>query len=269
MTTSALQATARRLARKTRISCGSRPCGGVRVQARNRVCERARGGERARARACYRHQHRTVSPRRREPAGVCERRGGRGSPRPHAARCAPFECRGRGAARRQPPRAPRLRLHYRWEPQAAPGPQAPARPSGPAAPRRGSPLGETGKTVPGENLLKPCQLHCPWDSAPRIITQRSQRQFTSGLMSVKDQEESFCTHQSACELSLWSLSYRSSKIDAGKQGWGGTVPGTAIHPAISSSATVFWMRACGQEEPHQSDPYEELKSMRPGGTAQK
>ena len=51
---------------------------------------------------------------------------------------------------------------------------------------------------------------------------------------------------------------------------------------MSSSATVFWMRACGQE-PHKSDPYEELKettkepftnskiakSMRPGGTAQK
>ena len=37
-------------------------------------------------------------------------------------------------------------------------------------------------------------------------------------MCVKDQEESFCTHQSACELSLWSLSYCSSKIDTGNQG---------------------------------------------------
>ena len=40
----------------------------------------------------------------------------------------------------------------------------------------------------------------------------------SELMSVKDQEESFCTHQSACEMSLWSLSYCSSKIDTGRQG---------------------------------------------------
>ena len=55
-----------------------------------------------------------------------------------------------------------------------------------------------GKTVPGH-------------STPRI-TQRPERQFTSGLMSVKDQEESFCTHQSACELSLWSLSYCSSTL---------------------------------------------------------
>ena len=37
-------------------------------------------------------------------------------------------------------------------------------------------------------------------------------------MSVKDQEKSFCTHQSDCELSLWSLSCRSSKIDTGRQG---------------------------------------------------
>ena len=57
------------------------------------------------------------------------------------------------------------------------------------------------------------------------ITQRPERQFTSGLMSVKDQEENFCTHQSARELSLWSLSYCSSKIDTGKQG-GGDCPGT-------------------------------------------
>ena len=63
-------------------------------------------------------------------------------------------------------------------------------------------------------------------STPRI-TRRLERQFTSGLMSVKDQEESFCTHQSACELSLWSLSYCSSKIDIGNQGGElslGTVP---------------------------------------------
>ena len=37
-------------------------------------------------------------------------------------------------------------------------------------------------------------------------------------MSVKDHEESFGTHQFARELSLWSLSYRSSKIDTGRQG---------------------------------------------------
>ena len=51
-------------------------------------------------------------------------------------------------------------------------------------------------------------------------------------MSVKDHEESFGTHQFARELSLWSLSYRSSKIDTGRQGgdspWTVTVPHTAI-----------------------------------------
>jgi len=56
-------------------------------------------------------------------------------------------------------------------------------------------------------------------SNPRI-TQRLERQFTSELMSVKEQEESFCTHQSDRELSLWSLSYRSSKINTGRQDLG-------------------------------------------------
>ena len=76
-----------------------------------------------------------------------------------------------------------------------------------------------GKTVPGH-------------STPRI-TQRPERQFTSGLMSVKDQEESFCTHQSARELSLWSLSYCSSKIDTGNQGvFGGCAfPPVSLGPA--------------------------------------
>ena len=50
-------------------------------------------------------------------------------------------------------------------------------------------------------------------------------------MSVKNQKESFCTHQSACELSLWSLSYCSSKIDTGKQG-GGNCPWDSSHTAI-------------------------------------
>ena len=50
-----------------------------------------------------------------------------------------------------------------------------------------------------------------------------------GLKSIKDfdyielQNKSFCTHQSACELSLWLLSYRCSKIDTERQG---NVPGT-------------------------------------------
>jgi len=39
-------------------------------------------------------------------------------------------------------------------------------------------------------------------------------------MSVKEQEESFCTHQSDRELSLWSLIYRSSKINTGRQDLG-------------------------------------------------
>ena len=86
-----------------------------------------------------------------------------------------------------------------------------------------SPGKNGGKTVPGH-------------STPRI-TQRPERQFTSGLMSVKDLKESFCTHQSACELSLWSLSYCSSKIDSGKQGGGelslGQFPHCDSHPAIS------------------------------------
>ena len=56
-------------------------------------------------------------------------------------------------------------------------------------------------------------------SNPRI-TQRLEQQFTSELISVQDQEESFCTHQSARELSLWSLSYRSSKINTGRQDLG-------------------------------------------------
>ena len=44
-------------------------------------------------------------------------------------------------------------------------------------------------------------------STPKI-TQQLERRFTNGLLSVKDQEKSFCTHKSACEFSLWSLSYR-------------------------------------------------------------
>ena len=71
----------------------------------------------------------------------------------------------------------------------------------------------------------------PGHSTPRI-TQRPERQFTSGLMSVKDQEKSFCTHQSACELSLWSLSYCSSKIDTGNVP-GDSSPHCDNHPAIS------------------------------------
>ena len=75
----------------------------------------------------------------------------------------------------------------------------------------------------------------PGHSTSRI-TQQLERQFTSELMFVKDQKESFCTHQFTCELSLWSLSYRSSKIDTGGELWtlepGGTLlPGA--HPTTS------------------------------------
>ena len=56
-----------------------------------------------------------------------------------------------------------------------------------------------------------------------------------GLKSIKDfdyielQNKSFCTHQSACELSLWLLSYRCSKIDTGRQG---NCPRDSSHTAI-------------------------------------
>ena len=44
------------------------------------------------------------------------------------------------------------------------------------------------------------------------ITQRPERQFTSGLVCTKALFLVFHGHQSACELSLWSLSYSQSTV---------------------------------------------------------
>ena len=44
------------------------------------------------------------------------------------------------------------------------------------------------------------------------ITQRPERQFTSGLVCAKALFLVFHGHQSACELSLWSLSYSRSTV---------------------------------------------------------
>ena len=44
--------------------------------------------------------------------------------------------------------------------------------------------------------------------------------FTWKFVHKKACPSVFHTHQSACELSLWSLSYRSSKINTGRQDWG-------------------------------------------------
>ena len=59
----------------------------------------------------------------------------------------------------------------------------------------------------------------PRDSSPLVpsvdlrgaITQRPERQFTSGLVCAKALFLVFHGHQSACELSLWSLSYSRTR----------------------------------------------------------
>ena len=45
----------------------------------------------------------------------------------------------------------------------------------------------------------------------RLRTQQPERQFTSGLVCAKALFLVFHGHQSACELSLWSLSYSQAR----------------------------------------------------------
>ena len=82
------------------------------------------------------------------------------------------------------------------------------------------------------------QVFLPGGSTPRI-TQQLERQFTSGSMSVKDKEESFCTHQSACELSLCSLRYRSSKIDTTDRHYRASYPSHAILAVMFASVPAL------------------------------
>jgi len=74
------------------------------------------------------------------------------------------------------------------------------------------------------------------------ITQRPERQFTSGLVCAKALFLVFHGHQSACELSLWSLSYSRS-----------TVPRDSFSPGDSFSHELAMTQRTARASNHHID----------------